>query len=329
MTSTANGQGTARSLEGEVAVVTGSTGGIGVAAVHELALAGARVVVTGRRGAEGEAVAAAIRAEGGDAIFIRADLTVEEEVANLFSGAAAEYGPVTILVNNAAPTDLVGPSNMDGRLCDVPPDKFDFIMRVGITAAYLCCYHAIPMMKEAGHGSIINVSSVAGVKAAPGCLRMPPPRARSRRSPAASRPTTRRQHPGQHHHRRLRRLQCVGAQVRRRRRDELGDEADHAHPVRRAGGHRPCHSIPGVVGERVHHRFVDRCRRRRVGEARHAGHEARGPREALTGHSSRATGIHDDASVADVRIDSCSRYCVNVSVKPGYVTTPVRRLQAG
>ena len=154
-------------LEREVAVVTGSTGGIGEAVAHRLAGDGARVVVTGRRTADGERVAADIGAAGGIATFVRADLTMEDDVAALFNSAARAFGPVTLLVNNAAPTDLVGPSNKDGRLTDVPPGRFDEILAVGLRAAYLCCYHAIPQMQQAGHGSIVNVSSVAGVKATP------------------------------------------------------------------------------------------------------------------------------------------------------------------
>jgi NAD(P)-dependent dehydrogenase (short-subunit alcohol dehydrogenase family) len=56
---------------------------------------------------------------------------------------------------------------MDGRLTDVPPERFDEILAVGLRGSYLCCYHAIPQMQQAGHGSIVNVSSVAGVKATP------------------------------------------------------------------------------------------------------------------------------------------------------------------
>ena len=96
-----------------------------------------------------------------------ADLTVDDDVAQLFEQARAKFGDVTVLVNNAAPTDLVGPSNMDGRLTDVPIDKFRRILDVGLVSAYSCCYHAIPMMQRAGRGSIVNVSSVAGVKATP------------------------------------------------------------------------------------------------------------------------------------------------------------------
>lgn len=154
-------------LKDEIAVVTGSTGGIGAATAHELARHGARVIVTGRRVEDGERVAASIRDEGHEAHYVRADLTVESEVEQLFDAARDRYGDVTILVNNAAPTDLVGPSNMDGRLTDVPTDKFQQILSVGLYSAYWCCYYAIPMMQRAGHGSIVNVSSIAGVKATP------------------------------------------------------------------------------------------------------------------------------------------------------------------
>ncbi|HEX4530883.1 MAG TPA: SDR family oxidoreductase [Acidimicrobiia bacterium] len=154
-------------LEEEVAVVTGSTGGIGEAVAHRLAADGARVIVTGRRSDDGERVAADIVAAGGTARFVRADLTAADDAEALFATTLATYGPVTVLVNNAAPTDLVGPSNKDGRLTEVPPDRFDEILAVGLRAAYLCCYHAIPQMQQAGHGSIVNVSSVAGVKATP------------------------------------------------------------------------------------------------------------------------------------------------------------------
>jgi NAD(P)-dependent dehydrogenase (short-subunit alcohol dehydrogenase family) len=154
-------------LDGEVAVVTGSTGGIGEAVARRLATDGARVVVTGRRADDGERIAAEIVAGGGEATFVRADLTIEGDVTTLFDAALDAFGPVTVMVNNAAPTDLVGPSNKDGRLTDVPPDRFDEILAVGLRAAYLCCYHAIPQMQQARHGSIVNVSSVAGVKATP------------------------------------------------------------------------------------------------------------------------------------------------------------------
>jgi NAD(P)-dependent dehydrogenase (short-subunit alcohol dehydrogenase family) len=154
-------------LSGDVAVVTGSTGGIGEGVAHELAAHGAKVVVTGRRAEQGERVAADIRAAGHEATFIRADLTVEADVVALFNCAQSAFGNVTVLVNNAAPTDLVGAERMDGRLTDVATPEFEHIIKVGLYSAYWCCYHAIPMMQAVGRGSIVNVSSVAGVKATP------------------------------------------------------------------------------------------------------------------------------------------------------------------
>ena len=155
-------------LTGEVAVVTGSTSGIGAATAHRLAAAGASVIVSGRRQEAGEGVVEQITRAGGTARFIAADVSVESQVSALVDGAAEAFGPVTILVNNAAPTDLVGPSNVDGRLGDVSTEAFESVLRVGLHGAYWACASAIPHMQAAGHGAIVNVSSVAGVKATPG-----------------------------------------------------------------------------------------------------------------------------------------------------------------
>jgi meso-butanediol dehydrogenase/(S,S)-butanediol dehydrogenase/diacetyl reductase len=154
-------------LDGEVAIVTGSTNGIGTATARRLADDGAKIVVTGRRSEAGEAVAAQIRADGGDALFIGADVSAEDDVARLVAATVDHFGTLTVLVNNAAPTDLVGPGNVDGRLTDVDTPAFERVLAVGLYGAYWACYHAIPHMQAAGHGSIVNVSSIAGVKASP------------------------------------------------------------------------------------------------------------------------------------------------------------------
>ena len=155
-------------LDGEVAIVTGSTSGIGAATAARLALEGAGVVVTGRRRDAGEAVVAEIVAAGGSAAFVHADISDESNVRRLVESAVERFGPVTVLVNNAAPTDLVGPGNVDGRLTDVSTDDFESVLRVGLYGAHWACSQVIPHMQAAGHGSIVNVSSVAGIKAVPG-----------------------------------------------------------------------------------------------------------------------------------------------------------------
>jgi NAD(P)-dependent dehydrogenase (short-subunit alcohol dehydrogenase family) len=153
-------------LKGEVAIVTGSTTGIGVAIAEMAADEGAKVVVTGRR-TTGETVAAGIRDTGRDALFVQADISVEDDVRRLVEQTTEHFGHPTVLINNAAPTDLVGPGNQDGRLTDVATEEFEQILKVGLFGAYWTCFHVIPHMRAAGHGSIVNISSAAGVKASP------------------------------------------------------------------------------------------------------------------------------------------------------------------
>jgi NAD(P)-dependent dehydrogenase (short-subunit alcohol dehydrogenase family) len=154
-------------LSGETVIVTGATGGIGEAIAREAAAAGGKVMLTGRREEEGRRVVSDITAAGGMASFVRADISVETDVRRVVEVTAETLGAPTVLVNNAAPTDLVGPGNRDGRLTDVPSEQFEEILRVGLYGAYWMCHAAIPYMQQAGHGAIVNISSAAGVKASP------------------------------------------------------------------------------------------------------------------------------------------------------------------
>jgi 3-oxoacyl-[acyl-carrier protein] reductase len=154
-------------LDGETVIVTGGTGGIGEGIAHRAASEGARVMLTGRREIEGHRVVEAIRSAGGTAAFHRADISVEADVEAVVEATASTYGPPTVLINNAAPTDLVGPGNHDGRLTDVTTEHFEEILRVGLFGAYWMSRFCIPHMQQAGHGSIVNISSAAGVKATP------------------------------------------------------------------------------------------------------------------------------------------------------------------
>ena len=108
-------------LENHVAIVTGSTRGIGRAMVERFAAEGAKVLVTGRSEGEGEQVAEGIRALGGEARFLRTDVSREQDVAAAVETAGSLWGPVSILVNNAAPMDAVGPQATDDVLVDVDP----------------------------------------------------------------------------------------------------------------------------------------------------------------------------------------------------------------
>jgi 3-oxoacyl-[acyl-carrier protein] reductase len=150
-----------------VAVVTGSTSGLGREIARRFALEGARVIVTGRDRERGDAVVRAITADGAppDAVgFVAADLTEDEGAAALVAATIARYASLTVLVNNAV-ASTAGP---DGRVTDVADDAWDAILRVNLTAAARLCRAAIPAMVEAGHGSIVNVSSRAAERASAG-----------------------------------------------------------------------------------------------------------------------------------------------------------------
>lgn len=150
-------------LEGRVALVTGSTSGIGKAISAAFASQGARVVVTGRRESLGNQVVSEIRVTGGEATFFRADLTVDSEVSELIDATIRTYGHLDILVNNAG---LV-PRNPDGSMADGPihrtePEYWDRIWRVDLQSVFAVCKSAIPFLLASEHAAIINISSVHG-----------------------------------------------------------------------------------------------------------------------------------------------------------------------
>jgi NAD(P)-dependent dehydrogenase (short-subunit alcohol dehydrogenase family) len=150
-------------LAGEKALVTGSTSGLGRAIAVEMAREGAAVVVTGRDQGRGEAVAAEITDAGGTASFVPAELGNEGATAQLVETAAEQMNGMTVLVNNAA-----GGGAADGPVGDLSTEAWDAILRVDLTAPMWCARAAIPHMKRAGHGSIVNVSSRQAERASRG-----------------------------------------------------------------------------------------------------------------------------------------------------------------
>ena len=96
-----------RGLKAKIAIVTGSTSGIGAATARRLSEEGARVVVTGRNVERGTAVVSQITDAGGEAVWLPADLEVEDEVKGLIDRTVNHYSGLHVIVNNAAPTDLL------------------------------------------------------------------------------------------------------------------------------------------------------------------------------------------------------------------------------
>ena len=149
-------------LAGKIALVTGSTSGIGKAIALEFGRQGAKVVVTGRREPLGKAVADEIRAEGGEAAYLRADVSEKEDVLALSRFVGETYGGLDILVNNAAPAGLA--READGRIGDTSEALWDEMWRTGLRGTCLCCKHMMPPLIKSGKGSIIHMSSVQGLR---------------------------------------------------------------------------------------------------------------------------------------------------------------------
>ena len=148
-----------KQLDGKVAVVTGSTAGIGRATAALFAAEGARVVVNGRRRALGEEVVAEIIAAGGQATYCYGDVSRSEDVRALIGFAVETYGRLDILVNNA----WTGWSDSVDRISE---EQWDAIFAVTIRAAFTGSKYAIPEMIKNGGGNIINLSSVHGLLSA-------------------------------------------------------------------------------------------------------------------------------------------------------------------
>jgi len=145
-------------LSGKVALITGSTKGIGLAIARRMAEQGAKVVVSSRNQDACDEVVADIRAKGGEALALACNINYKEQLKALVDGAVAHYGRIDILVINAALNPFYGPSQ------DIPDEAFDKIMNSNIGSAHRLCQLVLPGMAKNGGGAVIIVSSIAGLK---------------------------------------------------------------------------------------------------------------------------------------------------------------------
>lgn len=148
-----------------MAVVTGSTAGIGAAIARRFAAEGAAVVVTGRSEERAAAVVATIRSTGGDARAITVDLGDEKECARLVTESIAALGGLTILVNNAVASTV---DDADGPVDALSTPAWDESIRINLSAPMWLCRAAVPAMRRAGHGSIVNISTRQAERASTG-----------------------------------------------------------------------------------------------------------------------------------------------------------------
>lgn len=150
-------------LKGKVAIVTGSTSGIGQGVARELAKAGCKIVLNGFGDVAGiEADRAAMAKEYGvDVIYSAADMTKPDEIAAMLKEAEARFGSVDIIVNNA------GIQHVD-PIENFPPEKWDAILAINLSSAFHLTRLAIPGMKKRGWGRVINIASAHGLVASVG-----------------------------------------------------------------------------------------------------------------------------------------------------------------
>ena len=145
-------------LDGKVAIISGGARGQGEVEARLFAQEGARVVFGDILDEEGKQVEAAIREAGGEATYVHLDVTQEGDWQQAVAAAVSTYGKLDILVNNA------GILRRDG-IEETTRELWDTVMAVNATGVFLGTKHAIPEMRKAGGGSIVNISSVSGMVA--------------------------------------------------------------------------------------------------------------------------------------------------------------------
>ena len=145
-------------LQNKVALITGAGGGIGRAAVRKFSAEGARVVAVDADERAGRAIVDEIRAAGGAAAFVRADVSRSADVQAMIAFAESHFGALHILFNNAG----IFP-DADGSVVDTDEAMFDHVIAVNLKSVFLGCKYGIPALLRAGGGAIVNTASFVAV----------------------------------------------------------------------------------------------------------------------------------------------------------------------
>ncbi len=151
----------AEDLKNRVAIVTGGTSGIGRETAVLFAQAGAKVVIAGRRDTEGKQVVDQIRAAGGEALFVRTDVSKPADVQVLVQKTLDKFGRLDTAFNNAG---------IEGNwmpMIDLPEEEWDRVIDINLKGVWLCLKYEIQQMVKSGGGTIVNMSSVAGLMGTP------------------------------------------------------------------------------------------------------------------------------------------------------------------
>lgn len=148
-------------VKGKVCIVTGAALGIGRACAMRLGREGARLALFDVLDEDGNALVDSLQAEGVTARYWHVDVTSERSVQAAIDGVAAHYGAVHVVVNNAGIAGVNKPTH------EITEEEWDRVQAVNVKGVFFCTKHAIGHMKRAGHGSIINLSSIYGLVGAP------------------------------------------------------------------------------------------------------------------------------------------------------------------
>lgn len=150
-------------MKGKVALVTGGTSGIGRVTAEMFAVRGAKVVLTGRRDTEGQDVVKSIRGRGGEAHFVKGDISIEADVKRMVSETVSKFGRLDYAFNNAGIEGDIGVPIVESSEAN-----YRRVFDINVLGVLLSMKHEVPAMLAGGGGAIVNCASVAGRSGFPG-----------------------------------------------------------------------------------------------------------------------------------------------------------------